>query len=269
MRSKKFLFITGELIKHKYLAIKLMHHYSTSRIIIESYPKEISKNYSPDKNKIISNHFYNVDKTDKKFFGKYVSKNKSFLKSRTLSVCKKNKINSLKIYNLIDKFNPDLIILCATSIIKSRILNRFQNKIINFHAGLTQYYRGAGCNVWAIYYKEFEKIGITIHYVNRDLDDGGIIIQSRPKINFKDNSHTIGIKSYNLGYSLILKCLRFYNTNNFLPSIYKKNLKSIKICKKKDFKKEIILEINKLIATNQLKVNNKKQKLIKIINSLK
>ena len=30
------------------------------------------------------------------------------------------------------------------------------------------------------------------------------------------------------------------------------------------FKKEIILEINKLIATNQLKVNNKKQKLIKI-----
>ena len=173
----------------------------------------------------------------------------------------KNKINSLKIYNLIDKFNPDLIILCATSIIKSRILNRFQNKIINFHAGLTQYYRGAGCNVWAIYYKEFEKIGITIHYVNRDLDDGGIIIQSRPKINFKDNSHTIGIKSYNLGYSLILKCLRFYNTNNFLPSIYKKNLKSIKICKKKDFKKEIILEINKLIATNQLKVNNKKTKI--------
>ena len=67
MRSKKFLFITGDLIKHKYLAIKLMHHYSTSRIIIESYPKEISKNYSPDKNKIISNHFYNVDKTDKKF----------------------------------------------------------------------------------------------------------------------------------------------------------------------------------------------------------
>ena len=49
MRSKKFLFITGDLIKHKYLAIKLMHHYSTSRIIIESYPKEISKNYSPDK----------------------------------------------------------------------------------------------------------------------------------------------------------------------------------------------------------------------------
>ena len=51
--SKKFLFITGDLIKHKYLAIKLMHHYSASRIIIESYPKEISKNYSPDKNRLL------------------------------------------------------------------------------------------------------------------------------------------------------------------------------------------------------------------------
>ena len=91
MKNKKFLFISGDLIKHKYLAIKLMKQYSMSRIIIEKYPKEISKNYSPDNNKIISNHFDNVYKTDRKYFGKYVSKNISFLNSRILGVCKKNR----------------------------------------------------------------------------------------------------------------------------------------------------------------------------------
>ena len=99
--------------------------------------------------------------------------------------------------NKIKKVRPDLIVLNATSILSKKFIKSFKGIIINIHAGLIPYYRGAGCNVWTFYNKELEYTGVTIHFVNELIDDGKIILQSQSKFIKTDNTHTIGAKMQN------------------------------------------------------------------------
>ena len=43
--NNKILFISGDLIKHKFLAIKILKKFKNMKIIFEKYPKNIEENY--------------------------------------------------------------------------------------------------------------------------------------------------------------------------------------------------------------------------------
>ena len=53
---------------------------------------------------------------------------------------------------------------------------------INIHRGYAQSYRGLDSDLWAIYNEEFDKIGVTLHYVDEKLDNGRIILKKRVEI---------------------------------------------------------------------------------------
>ena len=264
--KKKFLIITGDLLKHKYFAIQIIKRIPNTYVFFERYPDEINKNYTNDTSKIIKKHFNEVIKTDKKFFNKYVNRNKSFLTSKTKFEFKKGKINSKIVLKKITEMNPSLIIVNAVSVIKGDLLKKYNNKIINFHAGLSQYYRGAGCNVWAIYYKKIENIGITFHVVNSKIDEGSIIAQAKPKLTKNDNSHTIGCKNTILASNLIIKIIKYFNKFNLLPPLTKIRKKNFIHCYKRDFNKNIVLEVNKILNSGIINKHIKKQKYSKIIS---
>ena len=60
IKKYKILIICGNLIKHKYFAIKLLKNFQNSNVIFENYPKNISNNYTLHKSKILTNHFKKV-----------------------------------------------------------------------------------------------------------------------------------------------------------------------------------------------------------------
>lgn len=60
-------------------------------------------------------------------------------------------------------------------IIKEDIINKFINKIINLHISLLPYNKGADPNLWS--YLENTPKGVTIHYMDKGLDTGDIIVQ--------------------------------------------------------------------------------------------
>ena len=60
--KKKILFISGNLIKHKFLTIKLLKKFKLMKVIFEKYPKKIETNYVKRNSKIIRRHFENVKK---------------------------------------------------------------------------------------------------------------------------------------------------------------------------------------------------------------
>ena len=44
--------------------------------------------------------------------------------------------------------------------------------------GISPYYRGSNCNFWASVDKNFDLVGATIHYLNKEIDDGKILYHS-------------------------------------------------------------------------------------------
>ena len=156
-----------------------------------------------------------------------------------------------------------MIVLNATSIIKGNLLEDKSWKIINHHAGLCQYYRGSGNNVWPFFYETLGKIGVSIHYVDQGLDTGDIIIQGRPYWEESDNTHTIGAKCAILGAKLCEKVVSHYLIERSTPR-FKQDLESAHLCKKKDFTKDVVLQIYKKIDQGIVKKHIKNKKDIHI-----
>ena len=46
--------------------------------------------------------------------------------------------------------------------------------------GISPYYRGSACNFWALYDKNPQFVGATIHYLSEGLDDGDILFHVLP-----------------------------------------------------------------------------------------
>ena len=84
-------------------------------------------------------------------------------------------------------FKPDLIVLAGFLLqFPSNIISVFPNKIINIHPALLPSYGGKGMygmNVHkAVLENKEHETGITIHYVNENYDEGGIIFQKKVNI---------------------------------------------------------------------------------------
>jgi methionyl-tRNA formyltransferase len=49
-----------------------------------------------------------------------------------------------------------------------------KKKCLNIHMGVLPYYRGTDCNFWAIYDKNFSKVGATLMLLSKKIDDGKV-----------------------------------------------------------------------------------------------
>ena len=95
--------------------------------------------------------------------------------------------------------NPDLIILAGFLWkIGSEWTASFPQKIINIHPALLPSYGGKGMygmNVHkAVKENKASKTGITIHYVNNEYDQGGIIFQEEVSLDQEDSPEEIAGK---------------------------------------------------------------------------
>jgi len=100
-------------------------------------------------------------------------------------------INHSDVIKIIDKHNPDLIVVFGTSLLKGELLKKGRLGIINLHGGLSPEYRGADCTFWALHNQEPEKIGCTLHYINAGIDTGNIIAHVSPEIKETDDELTL------------------------------------------------------------------------------
>ena len=97
-------------------------------------------------------------------------------------------LTSDKILNDLQNLSPDLIVLAGfLKKIPAKIVDLFRNKIVNIHPSLLPKYGGKGMfgiNVHkAVIENNEEYSGFTIHYVNKNYDEGDIIFQKKIIIN--------------------------------------------------------------------------------------
>ena len=117
-------------------------------------------------------------------------------------------VNSDEFISIIKKYNCDLFVsMSFNQIFKSKIINLTKYKIINCHAGKLPFYRGRNVLNWVLINDEKE-FGITVHYVDKGIDTGNIILQKSFQITDQDNYKTLLNKAYiecaNILYDAIL-----------------------------------------------------------------
>lgn len=85
-------------------------------------------------------------------------------------------VNSERTVSWIRDFQPDVILSLQPQIIRDRLLRVPENGIVNIHPGKLPDYRGPAPLFWALYHREPE-IGITAHFMVRQVDAGPLIVQ--------------------------------------------------------------------------------------------
>lgn len=122
-------------------------------------------------------------------------------------------------YQEILDLQPDLIITCAYGqIIPKEILECPRLGCINVHASLLPKLRG-GAPIHRAILNGHSKTGITIMYMNRNMDEGDIISQKEIEISDTETASTLHDKLSILGRDLLLKTLPsiIEGTNDRIP----------------------------------------------------
>lgn len=90
--------------------------------------------------------------------------------------------------DLLKIFNSDFIVSYNYQyIIKEDVIELMNNRIINLHISYLPWNRGANPNIWSIL--ENTPKGVTIHYIDKGIDTGKILVQK--EINFDLEKETL------------------------------------------------------------------------------
>ncbi len=133
--------------------------------------------------------------------------------AKVLDIAKNNNVDSL-VFNktelndgfILDKLNdinPDLIVLAGFLWkFPEHIINAYANKVINIHPALLPKFGGKGMfgmNVHQAVLNNNEiETGITIHYVNKNYDEGAFVFQKAVSIADCDSAEAIARKIHEL-----------------------------------------------------------------------
>jgi methionyl-tRNA formyltransferase len=102
-----------------------------------------------------------------------------------------------------DTLRPDLIVsVAASQIFKEPLLAIPRLGCVNIHGALLPRYRGMLPSFWTLFNGEREG-GVTVHYMNAGIDDGGIIAQRRFPIQPNDTVEVLIGRSKALGAELL------------------------------------------------------------------
>ena len=88
-----------------------------------------------------------------------------------------NNSHELHLYleKLLTKRSYDLVLTYSCPIMKNKEILRME--AFNLHFGLSRYYRGGRCNLTALAHKEFDKVGVTCHELNAEVDEGKVLFE--------------------------------------------------------------------------------------------
>lgn len=120
-----------------------------------------------------------------------------------VEIFSKSELLERNVLQKIQEIDPDLIVLAGFLLkFPENIIEKYPNKIINIHPALLPNYGGKGMYGMhihrAIVNNKEKETGISIHYVNENYDEGGIIFQKNIALTEDDTPETVAEKIHEL-----------------------------------------------------------------------
>lgn len=238
----KLAIITSSHLRHKYFVSTLAKTFNVIGLIIEEKKRDpTKKGEGTELESRVKDYFGERDKSEKIFFGNIDWEDTQNKIGEIVNVIA-GEINQQINIDLLKRWNPDFISVFGSSILGEKIIELFPNRIINMHLGLSPFYRGSGTNFWPLYDEKPEYVGVTIHYLDKGIDTGNVIVQGRPSIESGDTPHSIGNKTIIEGVRLMKETLKRFEKGELVEGF--KQDKSIgRLCLFNDCKPEHIIEL--------------------------
>jgi len=120
-------------------------------------------------------------------------------------------VNAPKAVAFIARANPDIACINGTNLLREPMLAlapRIRHGFLNLHTGLSPYSRGGNCDLFMLLEGRPELVGITVHYIDRGIDSGDIVITARPELAPDDSYETIEAKGFRLGIDMMVVAVR-------------------------------------------------------------
>lgn len=155
-------------------------------------------------------------------------KNRNFLKGSS-RLAEENNIPIIPIKNINDSnsamilkdLNPDIILSNNFhQILSHKILDIPKIGCINVHPGILPLYRGLLPHFWSMVNQDKEG-GVTIHYMDRGVDTGPILLEEKFLIDKKDSFYNTWKKTADTGSRLLKKYFRLIRSGHKLNPINK------------------------------------------------
>ncbi len=163
----KIAVLTTQTIHHAWYLRELKKVYPSVVCIVETTgvnpPFDVKHSFEKDRDDYEVKHFFSGECPDIK------------------NICESNNvenINDVQAFEFLKKHNPDILISFGSRKIEKKLIDVYENRIINLHGGDPERYRGLDSHLWAIYHNEWSAIVTTLHMLNANLDDGEIIQKS-------------------------------------------------------------------------------------------
>jgi len=212
--NKKIVVLCSDGPHNRYLIAEVSKNFNLAGVVIEPYRYQM-KNYLKRKKYVdylyavyhsIRRNLLGLNKYRQNYF-KDIGDHQHDVEEITV-----DSINSPQVSEFLMKIKPDITIVMGTSIIKPHILDICGRDVINIHGGYLPDYRGNHCFFFALYNEDYEKIGSTLHYVNRGIDTGDIIEVVKPYIDKNDNAETLYCRAELLAIHRLMDLLKEYDT---------------------------------------------------------
>lgn len=171
--------------------------------------------------------------------------------------CAPKDLHSPEMIERIKDINPDICFVFGAPLLKEEIYSIPKLGCINIHTGLVEKYRGVDSAYWALYDERPQDIGVTVHYIDKSIDGGDVLLQSKTRgLSKNDSPEDIFMKTCKTGFDLLAE--NVYNIlNNKIKS--KPLLSRGKLFQNKDMSPEVMQEIRqktKRIMTEFVDGNN-------------
>lgn len=140
----------------------------------------------------------------KKILGDYHGE---YIQNRDTDVLEVDDINSGEVRDFILEKLPDVVVVSGAPILKSPIIEAAGGRIINLHPGFTPQYRGRYGDFWPIYNEEPDMVGATVHFLDKGIDTGSILMQQRVGFCPYDTLKMINYRQYAVGADMLRTCL--------------------------------------------------------------
>lgn len=138
---------------------------------------------------------------------------KEYALANGLKIYQPQNFKEKEIIDEIRKIQPDLIVVVAYGkILPKEVIDIPKYGIINVHSSLLPKYRGAA-PINAALINGDKKSGVSIMYVEEELDAGAVILQEETEITEEDTFLTLHDRLKNIGAVLLLKAIKLIENN--------------------------------------------------------
>lgn len=115
--------------------------------------------------------------------------------------------------HLRDKGVEFIVSISGTQMYRKKLRDQIAAGIVNCHGALLPKYRGLMPSFWTLANDEKEG-GVSVHFVDKKLDNGPIVVQKRYRIHPHDTLEDVMARSKDLAAEAIIECVRLVEAGN-------------------------------------------------------